>query len=261
MKEQQHEHDLPRAMLRRVGYLTADALARVLRLTGEENYRFLARQLTAGVYRDGFEVEGIDFHPNPCGVGLTPQGRLSGASASDLIIERGLLNLRVLDICCGAGIVGLTMLARLTSQDRISHMSFADSNIFNVGSVKKTIAANPLAAIGNFTAELHLSDNLSGIAPSSQFDLIVSHPPYSTPSRSQRVRSTRSDSETRTPAGPSIVTSTNRRTSTCPPPVRFGSSRTEMPPPRVCFSRSSSRTPTWSTYQAPPTHATRSSSG
>ena len=164
---------------RRLGYGAADVLDRLLRLTGAENHRFLVDRLHQDIYRDGFELApGIRCHPDPCSVGRTPQGELTGASAADLVRERGLSDLAVLDICCGIGLVGLSMLVRLRDLHRIVHMSFADINIFNVNTVKKTLENADPAALGDVTTKTFLSDQLAGIPPARQFDVIVSNPPH-----------------------------------------------------------------------------------
>ena len=163
---------------RRAGRVAAVGLEKVLRLVGPDGYRFLAQQLYEGSYRDTFDVAGITYHVSPCSVGLTPQGQLTGETASELIRERSLSNLRVLDICCGVGIVGLTMLSCLRDEKRIAHMSFGDINIFNIVSVRNTVSRADPAALGNADIEISLSDNLTGMSPRNQFDLIVSNPPH-----------------------------------------------------------------------------------
>lgn len=169
--------ELPFPGLRRVGHLATTALETALRAMGPRPYRFVVRELQKGVHREGFEIAGIRYFPEPCSVGLTPQGELTGRSAADLIRERGLSNLRVLDICCGVGIVGLTMLAVFRETETIQHMSFADINIFNINSVKRTLANNA-EVLRTATTSAFLSDNLRGIPPGSRYDLIVSNPPH-----------------------------------------------------------------------------------
>lgn len=164
---------------RRIGYAGAGALERLLRLTGPDNYRFVAGRLHAAVYKDGFELaDGLRCYPDPCSVGRTPQGEMTGASAADLVRARNRSDLTVLDICCGIGLVGLSMLVRLRDENRITHMAFADINIFNVNSVKKTLGRADPAKLGNATTETFLSDQLASIPASGQFDIIVSNPPH-----------------------------------------------------------------------------------
>ena len=164
---------------RRIGYAAAGALERLLRLTGPDNYRFVAARLHAAVYKDGFELaSGLRCYPDPCSVGRTPQGEMTGASAADLVRTRDRSDLAVLDICCGIGLVGLSMLVRLRDESRVKQMSFADINIFNINSVKKTLARADPARLGNVTTETFLSDQLASIPASCQFDIIVSNPPH-----------------------------------------------------------------------------------
>lgn len=171
--------NVPFLIRRRLGYLGAEVLDRMLRLTGAENHRFLVERLHQNIYRDGFQLaEGIRCYPDPCSVGRTPQGELTGASAADLVRARGLTDLAVLDICCGIGLVGLTMLVRLRDLDAIRQMSFADINIFNVNSVRKTLERADRSALGNVRTEAFLSDQLTNVPAECQFDVIVSNPPH-----------------------------------------------------------------------------------
>ena len=166
------------AIKRRIGYGVAAVLEAALRLTGEHTYRFIAERLHQGIARDGFELGGIRYYPDASSVGKTPHGELTGASAADLIRSRGLSDLHVLDVCCGIGIVGITMLTRLRDSKNITQMSFADINIFNVNSVRRTLENNDPASIGGVPTEVFLSDGLQCLEPTSQFDVIVSNPPH-----------------------------------------------------------------------------------
>jgi hypothetical protein len=166
------------AVKRRLGYVIADVLEAALRLTGDHTYRFVAHRLHQGMWRDGFEEAGIRFFPDASSVGRTPQGELTGSSAADLIRSRSLSGLHVLDLCCGVGLVGVTMLSRLKDSGNISRMSFADINIFNVNSVKRTLENNDPSLLGDVPTEVFLSDALQCLEPASQFDIIVSNPPH-----------------------------------------------------------------------------------
>ena len=160
--------------------LAARALTRVLRVAGENRYREFVDRLHRDVYKDGFVVEGIRYYPDPCSIGLTPQVEVTGSSAADMIRERGLSGLNVLDICCGVGTVGMTMLALLKDQtdQPIKSMSLSDINIYNINSLEKTIRLNPSSLWGDVKTEAILSDGLKHIEPANQFDLIVSNPPH-----------------------------------------------------------------------------------
>ncbi len=163
---------------RRVGQIAADGMGSVLRLAGPRNYRFIAERLHGRIHDGGFEREGIRYYADPCSVGRTPQGELTGESAAEFVRERGLSGLHVLDICSGIGLVGLTMLSRLKGTDHVARMSFADINIFNINSLRRTLTHNPPDAFGGVDVEVFLSDNLKGIPAQQQFDLIVSNPPH-----------------------------------------------------------------------------------
>ena len=163
---------------RSIGYGAVAVLEGALRLAGSSNYQFIVERLHQRMYKEGFDVDGVQYYPDPSSVGKTPQGRITGESAADLVRSRGLSDIRVLDVCCGVGIVGFTMLAQLKDTERISEMSFADINIFNVNSVKRTLENNDESRIGKAPVHVYLSDGLRCIEPASQFDVIVSNPPH-----------------------------------------------------------------------------------
>src|SRR5436309_15971791 len=75
-----------------------------------------------------FTIKGINYEVDPCSVGQTPQGELTGEAAIRLIKERGLSDLRILDICCGVGIIGLTIFSQLRQGSTLKSVSFADIN-------------------------------------------------------------------------------------------------------------------------------------
>jgi methylase of polypeptide subunit release factors len=157
--------------------MSTNALQGVLRLGGQRGYRYIATRLHQGIQRP-FELDGITYHPEPCSVGLTPHGRITGASAVDTIRDRGLAGLRVLDICCGVGIAGLTMLSLLRGERRIESMTLADINVFNIASLTKTLAMGSRELLGEYEIDVVLSDGLQHLQPANQFDLIVSNPPH-----------------------------------------------------------------------------------
>ncbi len=155
-------------------------LAGTARAVGDENYRVFVDRLHREVYPNGFNVRGIHYYPDPCSVGLTAGGEVTGASAADLVRERGMSGLHVLDICCGVGLVGLTMLACLKDdpERRVESMSLADINIFNLNSIERTLQTNPSERWGDVPVRTFLTDGLKNIEPGNQFDLIVSNPPH-----------------------------------------------------------------------------------
>ncbi len=143
------------------------------------------RLLRSSLHRLGYETKKLDrrftvagytYAPDTCSVGLTPQGELTGRAAIDMIRERGLSDLRILDMCCGEGIIGLTIFAEC--QDRIKELHFADINIFNLNSLHRTLALNDLETLNRQgRIQTWLSDGLKGI-PARSFDIIVSNPPH-----------------------------------------------------------------------------------
>lgn len=155
-------------------------LAGTARMVGDEKYRVIVDRLHREVYPNGFEVRGIRYYPDPCSVGLTAGGEVTGASAADLVRERGMSDLHVLDICCGVGLVGLTMLACLKEdqEPRVRSMALADINIFNINSIERTLKSNDPRRWGEVEVRTFLTDGLKHIKPANQFDLIVSNPPH-----------------------------------------------------------------------------------
>lgn len=149
-------------------------------MVGDEKYRAIADRLHRDVYSNGFEVRGIHYYPDPCSVGLTAGGEVTGAAAADLVRARGMADLHVLDICCGVGLVGLTMLACLKEDQerRVRSMSLADINIFNINSIERTLKSNDPRRWGEVEVRTFLTDGLKHIEPANQFDLIVSNPPH-----------------------------------------------------------------------------------
>jgi len=125
-----------------------------------------------------FEIAGIHYSVDGCSVGLTPQGERTGLGAVRLIQERGFKQLKILDICCGVGIVGLTIYAKLHQTDHVSMVAFADINIFNINSLKRTLSINGLETEIGSKFLYWLSDGLKSVPENVKFDLIVSNPPH-----------------------------------------------------------------------------------
>ncbi len=145
----------------------------------------LTRLLRSTLHRLGYEtrkrdrrfkVAGLTYAPDPCSVGLTPQGELTGRAAARMIAERDLRELRVLDLCCGEGIVGLTLFRE--SGQRVRALHLADINIFNLNSLHRTLALNGLDGMRREgRIRTWLSDGLQNIPP-TPYDIIVSNPPH-----------------------------------------------------------------------------------
>lgn len=176
--ERREEVRAPKPELtRRLAQASASVLEGLLRLAGQRGYRYVANRLHQGIQRP-FELDGVTYHPEPCSVGLTPHGRVTGASATQMIRERGFSNLRVLDICCGVGIAGMTMLSLLRGERRISRMTLADINVFNIASVEKTLAMGSRDLFREYEINVVLSDGLKYLERAQEFDLIISNPPH-----------------------------------------------------------------------------------
>src|ERR1051325_805970 len=148
---------------RRTGPLRGNATRRVH--TGETNRQLCwaetnMKQMIKSAFRAmGFEVRrimptqkrftvaGINYDADPCSVGHEPQGELTGRGAVRIIRERGLKNLSILDMCCGVGVIGLTIFSELRSTDMLDKVALADINIFNINSLERTLKVNGLQAL------------------------------------------------------------------------------------------------------------------
>jgi len=130
------------------------------------------------IHRKNFSINGIQYETDPYSVGKTPQGQMTAEGAVRMIKERNLKNLKILDICCGTGIVGLTVYSMLKDNSIIEDMAFGDINIFNIFSVKKTLSLNKLNNISNNMFRQFLTDGLQNIPDDEKFDIIISNPPH-----------------------------------------------------------------------------------
>jgi 2-polyprenyl-3-methyl-5-hydroxy-6-metoxy-1,4-benzoquinol methylase len=86
---------------------------------------------------DRFTISGISYEVDPCSVRGSLEGEQIAKGAVRLIKGRNLNDLRILDICCGVGIIGLTIFSELRA--RVTGVGFADINIFNLDSLKRTL--------------------------------------------------------------------------------------------------------------------------
>ena len=125
-----------------------------------------------------FTIGDIDYIAEPYSVGQTPQGETTAKGAIRIIKERELKELKVLDICCGVGIIGLTIFSNLKKGGIVNETSFVDINIFNLNSFKKTIRQNNLQDLMGSQLQCYLSDGLSNVPTTEKFDIIVSNPPH-----------------------------------------------------------------------------------
>ncbi len=125
-----------------------------------------------------FTVGKITYDVDPCSVGREPQGELTGMGAIRFIRERGLRDLSILDMCCGVGVIGLTIFSELRAESIVKQVSFADINIFNLNSLQRTLEINDLDQLKGTQINYWLSDSLGNIPPNQKFDLIVSNPPH-----------------------------------------------------------------------------------
>jgi tRNA1(Val) A37 N6-methylase TrmN6 len=103
---------------------------------------------------------------------------MTARGAIHMIRERQLNGLNILDICCGVGIVGLTVFVNLRKAEIIKAAAFADINIFNLNSLHKTLKKNHLENLIGNQIRSYLSDGLKHIPQKEQFDLIISNPPH-----------------------------------------------------------------------------------
>ena len=125
-----------------------------------------------------FTIGELHYEAVPCSVGKTPQGEMTANGAIRMIIDRQLNDLKILDICCGVGIVGLTIFSKLKEKAIIKEIVFADINIFNLNSLQRTLKINNLEHFLGKTIRYYLSNALINIPNNEKFDIIVSNPPH-----------------------------------------------------------------------------------
>lgn len=149
---------------------------KVLKKPIKKFIELLGYKVYAKKFPNNFEIKGLKFYASDNSVGLTPQGEITALTAVKLIKERGLKNINLLDICCGTGIVGLTIFNLLRDTEfKLSSLTLTDINIFNIESIKQTLVNNNLK---NEKIDVILSDNLKSINENNKFDIIVSNPPH-----------------------------------------------------------------------------------
>ncbi len=124
-----------------------------------------------------FAIAGLTYEVDPCSVGRTPQGEMTADGAIAMIRQRQLRDLKVLDICCGVGIVGMTIFSKL-GNEAVKHVALSDINIFNLNSLRRTLALNHLDHLLGERIACYLSEGLSQVPRGEKFDLIVSNPPH-----------------------------------------------------------------------------------
>lgn len=125
-----------------------------------------------------FTIGGIKYQVDPFSVGQTPQGEMTAKGAIHMIRERQLNGLKILDVCCGVGIVGLTIFVNLRKEEIIKEAAFVDINIFNLNSLHKSLRINQMENLIGDQIRTYLSDGLDHIPQDERFDLIISNPPH-----------------------------------------------------------------------------------
>lgn len=130
------------------------------------------------VSKTQFSINGIKYVADPCSVGHEIYGEITAKGAISIIKERDLKGLKILDIGCGVGTIGLTIFSSFGNSRIIKNVVFSDINIFNINSLKKTISLNKLDHLLDSKFRIYLSDCLTNIPSFEKFDLIISNPPY-----------------------------------------------------------------------------------
>jgi hypothetical protein len=129
--------------------------------------------------RHRFTIEGVEYRTDRCSTGRTPEGEAAADGAIRMIRQSGKRGLAILDMCCGVGIIGLTIWRRLRDEPEvISRLAFADINVFNLLSLQRTVRANGIDRAFDGRVSWHLSDGLQHIPAARQFDLIIGNPPH-----------------------------------------------------------------------------------
>lgn len=111
-----------------------------------------------------------DFQYISGSVGVTTTGSNVAPSIVSRIKENKWKNLRMLDICCGVGTLGLWALVELGS-GVVKNLVLADIEPINIDSTKLTIDKYKLTNV------VSTCGNCFENVPKDPYDLIVSHPP------------------------------------------------------------------------------------
>lgn len=119
----------------------------------------------------------IDFEQGPCTI-ISPESAPAAEGLKQMVAERDWRHLSVLDICCGVGVLGLSLFAGLRERSIVSEIVFADINIFNLNALEQTLERNGLGAMVGKQVRWYLTDGLSHLPPQERFDLIVGNPPH-----------------------------------------------------------------------------------
>ena len=125
-----------------------------------------------------FSVAGVRYMPDPSSNRNTVEGAMTAKGAIGMINQRGLGDLKVLDICCGVGVVGLTLFSEFKESGIVKEVVLSDINIFNIHTLKRALADNGLDPLTPSQIRHYLSDGLSHIPKEEKFDIIVSNPPH-----------------------------------------------------------------------------------
>lgn len=88
-------------------------------------------------------------------------------------------NLRVLDLCCGSGCIGVAIAKNISG----SHVDFADINSTNINQTKINIQKN----LPPLSEKCFVSDLFNSV-PTKQYDVIVCNPPYISNDRKDTVQ-------------------------------------------------------------------------
>jgi len=117
----------------------------------------------------------IQYEINSYSTSSISLGEMVAKGAIRMIKERQLKELRILDICCGVGVIGLTIFLNLKKEVNFKRIAFSDINIFNLRSLRETLEKNN---IQKKQFSIYLSDCLMHIPTYEKFDIIVSNPPH-----------------------------------------------------------------------------------
>lgn len=128
-------------------------------------------------YHNTFEVGGITYRVDASSIGKTPLGEVTANGAIQMIDAMGQKDLKVLDVACGVGIIGLAIYNKFRDRRVVSDIVFSDINIFNLHSLRRVIGMNGFEDLMDKQLRIYLSDSLKHIPRTETFDLIVSNPP------------------------------------------------------------------------------------
>lgn len=147
-----------------------------IKLTIYRLARHFGYEITPVIAKE-FSLDNLRFACAPGSIGRLPESEGAAKDALAVIRERKLADLKILDMACGVGIIGLYLVAKL-DPSIVRQIDFADINIFNLNSLRHNLKINRYDHEIDRRIHLRLSDGFQHIPPAAMYDLIIVNPPH-----------------------------------------------------------------------------------